>query len=571
MSFLFVSYITWIVCCHAYLNTRFYSTKLTNIEGINAQSYPHNTISTLLPTSLTLTQKSQRFTAENVKHQTNAINAMNASNTISRTNVTPLSPCKDTLYSIGLHFDACALAYDGLVDYRNAFLSTQEIQVCPSRSVVIDSVDHNQSSDPRAFKYGLAATCASKEPRPGPSAPTSQHKFRRNSRVGEDLNPFDFAHSMTTRANQGIWVKLRQKKRKKRMRVEKRIQRKAFGTITSSLRCTTTCTTASSSKPIIRIKKTRQYSAHYAHFTSTSRVSLTYAAVPGSLLAFIAINHMHCVTHMSSVLIWLLLASHQMLIPAQAQSMNGSSFSCTGQSECGGFNIQCNDDQDCLVQCSGTYSCQVSYIHGPSNANLVVDCSGAAPCTSATINGPTNGNLTVICHGNSYSQVCGYVDIYCPIYGGCEVQCLSPGSKGCWYSVLDARSMINGSVSLHLASGFSQSTVYCPGNGNECIITCESGRCQSAIIRTEPDSQLFITAEGVNTLQNSAIYCPAGVIPYINGECSITIAGAGGALSSTKIYAVNGLNNLSLICNYTLNVSDCYDDSLRPQLFCLPA
>eukprot|EP01083_Nonionella_stella_P307420 1080366_1 len=95
-------------------------------------------------------------------------------------------------------------------------------------------------------------------------------------------------------------------------------------------------------------------------------------------------------------------------------------------------------------------------------------------------------------------------------------------------------------------------------------------RCQSAIIRTESDSQLFITAEGVNTLQNSAIYCPAGVIPYINGECSITIAGAGGALSSTKIYAVNGLNNLSLICNYTLNVSDCYDDSLRPQLFCLP-
>eukprot|EP01083_Nonionella_stella_P161611 529614_1 len=50
---------------------------------------------------------------------------------------------------------------------------------------------HNQSSDPRTFKYGVAATCASKEPRPRPSAPTSQHKFCRNSRVGEDLNPFD--------------------------------------------------------------------------------------------------------------------------------------------------------------------------------------------------------------------------------------------------------------------------------------------------------------------------------------------------------------------------------------------
>eukprot|EP01083_Nonionella_stella_P086603 240720_1 len=99
---------------------------------------------------------------------------------------------------------------------------------------------HNQSSDPRTFKYGVAV------------------------RMGEYLNPFDFAHSMMAK---------------------------------ESAKCD--------------MDKDISYDMTQA----------SYAAVSGSLLAFIAINHMHCVTHMSSVLIWLGLVSYQMLVPAQAQSM----------------------------------------------------------------------------------------------------------------------------------------------------------------------------------------------------------------------------------------------------------
>eukprot|EP01083_Nonionella_stella_P048229 129087_1 len=268
----------------------------------------------------------------------------------------------------------------------------------------------------------------------------------------------------------------------------------------------------------------------------------------------------------------------------------GSSFLCREHSECS--KVFCNDDQDCSVICEIYMSCRYAQIYAPSNANLVVECSGCGSCQRAdiygafignlivnctpcpgtgdecylsNIHGPTNGNLTVSLDGSGFER---YIDIDCPLHGRCDVQCLA---RDCSQLVLDARGMINGSLSLHSVSSISESTVWCPGNDNECIISCESGGCQSATINTEADSKLFVTAEGTNTLQNTSIYCPTGKSAYINGECSITVASdTYGALSNTYIYAVNGFNNLSLTCNYSSNVTNCYDESLRPRLFCLP-
>eukprot|EP01083_Nonionella_stella_P040283 109421_1 len=48
----------------------------------------------------------------------------------------------------------------------------------------------------------------------------------------------------------------------------------------------------------------------------------SYGTVSASLLAFFAINHMHFMAHMPSVFLWFVLLSHQMLVPAQAQTMN---------------------------------------------------------------------------------------------------------------------------------------------------------------------------------------------------------------------------------------------------------
>eukprot|EP01083_Nonionella_stella_P048223 129076_1 len=339
-----------------------------------------------------------------------------------------------------------------------------------------------------------------------------------------------------------------------------------------------------------RVNSTSQVSFHtpipqsvpFDHVGIYPSYTPSYGTVSASLLAFFAINHVHCITHMPSVFLWFVLLSHQMIVPAQAQTMNGSSFSCTGYQEC--LDIQCNDDQDCFVACAGDYACNTANIHAPSNANLFVECSSTRSCYTATIygpsignltvnctigrytcydvtiHGPTNGTLTVICEGaGDNGRLCEGIDIYCPIYGGCDVQCLEGDEYDCLRLLLDARSMINGALSLYSASGINKGTVWCPpnsGNDNECIISCESsgsGGCQSATIYTKPDTKLFITAVGTNALKSMTVYCPSG-----KGTCSIKASGDNyDMLSDLGIYSVNGLNDVALSCNAS-DSSYCY-------------
>eukprot|EP01083_Nonionella_stella_P105847 304717_1 len=337
-----------------------------------------------------------------------------------------------------------------------------------------------------------------------------------------------------------------------------------------------------------RVNSTSQVSFHtpipqsvpFDHVGIYPSYTPSYGTVSASLLAFFAITNVYCITHMPSVFLWFVLLSHQMIVPAQAQTMNGSSFSCTGYQEC--LDIQCNDDQDCFVACAGDYACNTANIHAPSNANLFVECSSTRSCYTATIygpsignltvnctigrytcydvtiHGPTNGTLTVICEGaGDNGRLCEGIDIYCPIYGGCDVQCLEGDEYDCLRLLLDARSMINGALSLYSASGINKGTVWCPpnsGNDNECIISCETARaCEDATVNTEPDSRLFITGKGSDTLKSTTIYCPSG-----NGICSINVSGDNyNMLSDLTIYAVNGLKNVSLSCNAS-NASYCY-------------
>eukprot|EP01083_Nonionella_stella_P275174 934467_1 len=63
---------------------------------------------------------------------------------------------------------------------------------------------------------------------------------------------------------------------------------------------------------------------------------------------------------------------------------------------------------------------------------------------------------------------------------------------------------------------------------------------------------------------SSTIYCPPN-----KGGCSIYADGDGsGMLTGAKIYAVNGLYDVSIFCNYALDVSNCYDTASYPTLFC---
>eukprot|EP01083_Nonionella_stella_P270649 916632_1 len=127
-------------------------------------------------------------------------------------------------------------------------------------------------------------------------------------------------------------------------------------------------------------------------------------------------------------------------------------------SSCYLANIYSPSNGNSVVKCSSTRSCLAATIRGPSNGSLIVNCTtidGFQPCASATIYGPTNGSLSVICrHFGGGNYVCDMADIYCPIYGGCELECVGGFEYDCRDLLLDARSMISGSLSFHSVSGF---------------------------------------------------------------------------------------------------------------------
>eukprot|EP01083_Nonionella_stella_P165057 548139_1 len=159
-------------------------------------------------------------------------------------------------------------------------------------------------------------------------------------------------------------------------------------------------------------------------------------SVATSLLVFFATNHAHCITHMPSVFIWFVLLSHRVLVPAQAQTMNGSSFSCTGYQECKNMKMQCNDAQDCLVVCAGNNACDSANITAPSNANLFVECSSYQSCIYAYIYGPSIGNLIVNCTSDDQST-CVRLEIHVP----CPRSTTSEFSIACFERILCILSM----------------------------------------------------------------------------------------------------------------------------------
>eukprot|EP01083_Nonionella_stella_P004860 14200_1 len=139
---------------------------------------------------------------------------------------------------------------------------------------------------------------------------------------------------------------------------------------------------------------------------------------------------------MPSVFIWFVLLSHRVLVPAQAQTMNGSSFSCTGYQECKNLKMQCNDAQDCLVVCAGNNACDSANITAPSNANLFVECSSYQSCIYAYIYGPSIGNLIVNCTSDDQST-CVRLEIHVP----CPRSTTSEFSIACFERILCILSM----------------------------------------------------------------------------------------------------------------------------------
>ena len=121
-------------------------------------------------------------------------------------------------------------------------------------------------------------------------------------------------------------------------------------------------------------------------------------------------------------------------------------------------------------------------------------------------------------------------------------------------------------------------TIYCPQNG-DCDIHCgtmpsSQGACGwMNVFGQETTTSLTITSEHPhnNILIQTNIYCPPsdGITP----NCIIDIKSGGvpsGWMESTNIYAIQGLNDVMITCNYSGNAfEDCYNSDDNPILHCM--
>eukprot|EP01083_Nonionella_stella_P309169 1093863_1 len=255
----------------------------------------------------------------------------------------------------------------------------------------------------------------------------------------------------------------------------------------------------------------------------------------------------------------ILLLSH--IDPTQSEFNH--TIQCDAVTPCTGQNITGPTTNGSLtVRCSARQSCEFAIITGPYNGNLTVECITREACQDSHIIGPTNGNLFVQCDGE-FS--CANAVITASFHGDSFVECAGTMEDACSGLKVDGTYIASGSLNYKSMISDGKRFVYCPGNGNECNIECggSQGGCANTNIYTpHNDSKLYIVASGANAMLHSKIYCPS------NGECSIhAIGDATGMFSNSKIYSQNGLRDISLVCNYSSNVtSNCY--GVNPQLIC---
>eukprot|EP01083_Nonionella_stella_P035072 95820_1 len=223
----------------------------------------------------------------------------------------------------------------------------------------------------------------------------------------------------------------------------------------------------------------------------------------------------------------------------------GSEFMCDQSDKCNNRDLMCDDDGDCAAYCISGKVCTSSHITGPRNGNLLVRCKEDDGCMNTLITAPHSGDMDVECMegiGFRWSQACASMKV-----NGTHM---------------------NGSLLYKSAvhTGVTTRNIYCPGNGNRCDIECAGtvGGCRYTTFHTQPDTNLHIVSSGADALRTSKVHCP------LNGECTFTAVGdAPNMLSGAMIYAVNGLQDVSLTCNYSTGIANCYDIAY-PHLACKP-
>eukprot|EP01083_Nonionella_stella_P258688 883900_1 len=234
----------------------------------------------------------------------------------------------------------------------------------------------------------------------------------------------------------------------------------------------------------------------------------------------------------TSITMFMLLFVSSVTLPIDAHNVS-SYWNCTARDVCRETTLQCNATGDCTALCTHAYSCYESVLNGPINGNFNVKCGDA------------------IAHVDIGWDACQDTIINCPIYGLCDI---SVDLVGYPALTVNAASMVSGSLSLKISvkPPATNINVYCPGNNLNCSIEGIASLWRGSHSGQVPYSYC----------QDINIYVPNGTSMHLS------IVGPKNPVINTRIYAVNGLKDVSVSCINASSITECYDESKPIQMAC---
>eukprot|EP01083_Nonionella_stella_P068487 181852_1 len=172
---------------------------------------------------------------------------------------------------------------------------------------------------------------------------------------------------------------------------------------------------------------------------------------------------------MSHLDISIVLLLIHLVVQIRSNYINCTSYSCQNKQ-------QCDQGEDCTIQCTGSNSCRTATLLCPKDYKCTIQCIDEFACSNATINASLSSELTL--NGCIDPNACSSLDIYCPAHTNKSKQCKISGNN------------IRNDVHFFAIHGFSDLDVNYTGDYalNNAHMFCLTGYTQSCAVA--PDSFL---------------------------------------------------------------------------------
>ena len=167
--------------------------------------------------------------------------------------------------------------------------------------------------------------------------------------------------------------------------------------------------------------------------------------------------------------------------------------------------IQCNNNDECIVNCDETNCCRNATLNCPIlNHRCQITCQAAWSCYNMDINWTPTSNNSLDCDGNIHCRD----TLYPP-----PINDTTPYNITC-----DQRYKCAGTI------------LQCPVNANCNIICSQSNSCRSSTVYCPTNADCNIKCSSTFSCEESIIYCPS------NGKCNVECTGGSSSCGNSVVY-----------------------------------